>query len=398
MPRSAESSHLHDLRGASRLVIDAVAGVTDLVESMHGTIARVSPPVGVAPAKRASGISGLVYRSVRGVTRAVGVGLDAALGTLAPLVRGQASSPKREAILAALNGVLGDYLAATANPLAIRMSFRQQGRVLRIEREALSQTHPNASRLLVMMHGLCMNDLQWQRQGHDHGAALARELGFTPLYLHYNSGRAIPDNGRDFAEWMQTLVAQWPVPIERLAIVGHSMGGLVARSALHHARAERSPWVKQLDSLVCLGSPHHGAPLERAGSRVDYLLGISPYSAPFVRLGKIRSAGIMDLRHGRVIDTDGAKVPGSLPQSVPPLPRGVRSFAIAASKQKHDTGKHLRGDGLVPVASALGQHPDPALSLRFPNAHRALVLEANHFDLLHRQEAYQRMREWLADR
>lgn len=398
MPRSNESSHAHDLRGAGRLVIDAVAGVTDIVEAMHGTIARVSPPLGAAPAKRAGGISGLVYSGVRGVTRAVGVGLDAALGALAPLVRSQSSSPQREAVLAALNGVLGDYLAASENPLAIRMCLRQQGRVVSLERQALSHSHSQSGRLLVLLHGLCMNDLQWQRQGHDHGAALARDLGFTPLYLHYNSGRAIPDNGRDFAALMQELAAQWPVPIERLVIVGHSMGGLVARSALHHARSAPNAWVKQLDSLVCLGSPHFGAPLERAGSRVDYLLGISPYSAPFTRLGKIRSAGIQDLRHGRIIASEGADAPGAMPQSVPPLPRGVRCFAVAASKQKHGTGKRLRGDGLVPVDSALGQHPDAALGLRFPAANRALVHEASHFDLLHREEVYMRLREWLADR
>ncbi len=398
MPHSVESSHVHDLRGASRLVIDAVAGVTDLVEAMHGTIARVSPPVGVTPAKRAGGISGLVYSSVRGVTRAVGAGLDVALGALTPLIRKQVSTPQREAVLAALNGVLGDYLAASDNPLAIRMCLRQQGRALRLKREPLIESQLGSGRLLVLLHGLCMNDLQWQRQGHDHGMALARDLGFTPLYLHYNSGIAIPQSGRDFAALMQELVAQWPVPIERLAIVGHSMGGLVARSAVHQARSTRSTWVKQLDSLVCLGSPHFGAPLERAGNRVDYLLGISPYSAPFMRLGKLRSAGIQDLRHGRVIDTDGAGAPGDAPRSLPPLPRGVRCFTMAASKHKHGSRKRLGGDGLVPVESALGQHPDAALSLRFPAANRALVHEAGHFDLLHREEVYLRLREWLADR
>lgn len=398
MPRSVESSHVHDLRGAGRLVIDAVAGVTDIVEAMHGTIARLSPPVGMAPAKRSGGLSGLVYSSVRGVTRAVGVGLDTALGALTPLVRKHASTPQREAVLAALNGVLGDYLAASDNPLAIRMCLRQQGRELTLQREALSRLQPSSGRLLVLLHGLCMNDLQWLRQGHDHGAALARDLGFTPLYLHYNSGRSIPENGREFAALMHELSTQWPVPIERLVIVGHSMGGLVARSALHHANSGRSSWVKQLESLACLGSPHFGAPLERAGSRVDYLLGISPYSAPFVRLGKIRSAGIQDLRHGRIIDTDGAETPGDLPRLVPPLPRGVRCFAVAASKQKPGAGKRLSGDGLVPVDSALGKHSDAALSLRFPDSNRALVHEANHFDLLHREDVYQRLREWLADR
>ena len=221
-----------DLRGAGRLAIDAVAGITDLVEDMHRSIAGLSPPVGQAPTGGTGGISGLVYRSVRGVTRAVGFGIDVALGQLGPLIGKTRSSPRREAVLAALNGVLGDYLAATANPLAIRMQVRRAGMALELNRTALAAALPQATGNIVMLvHGLCMNDLQWQREGHDHGAALARDLGCTILYLHYNSGLRISTNGRAFATLMQALHDAWPVPIESISIVGHSMGGLVARSA-----------------------------------------------------------------------------------------------------------------------------------------------------------------------
>lgn len=385
------SSPADDLRGVSRLVVDAVTGITDIVESLHGTIARVKPPLVAQPAPHAPGISGLVYRGVRGVTRAVGFGLDAALAALSPLVRGARSLPQREALQAALNGVLGDHLAATDNPLAIRMCLRQGGRPVALQPEALAALPERSGRVLILLHGLCMNDLQWHRQGHDHGAALARDLGFTPLYLHYNSGLPIAANGREFARLMQALVQCWPVPIERLAILGHSMGGLVARSACHQARAARQHWLRRLDALACLGSPHFGAPLERAGSRLDYLLGISPYSAPFAGLGRIRSAGIQDLRHGWVLDAQASHA-GTVA-----LPRGVRCFALAASKSKHGA-RRLSGDGLVPVPSALGQHPDPGRSLRFPVRDRFVLHEANHFDLLHREEAYRQLRDWLADR
>jgi pimeloyl-ACP methyl ester carboxylesterase len=127
-------------------------------------------------------------------------------------------------------------------------------------------------RLLVLLHGLCMNDLQWQRAGHDHGDALARELGFTPIYLHYNSGLSVSTNGRILAQLMERLFDAWPVPIERFALIGHSMGGLVARSALHHSALipRGGPrWPARVDDLVCLGTPHQGAPLERAGHGVD---------------------------------------------------------------------------------------------------------------------------------
>ena len=301
-----------DLRGASRLAVDAVAGVAALVEELHHGIASRAPIVGAAPAGRTRGITGLVYRSVGGITRAVGIGLDAVLAPLAPLLGARASTPRREAIVAALNGVLGDHLAESRNPLAIAMRLRVGGRPLALEREALAAALPGATgRVLVLVHGLCMNDLQWQRDGHDHGAALARELQFTPLYLHYNSGLHVSTNGHEFAALLEQLVNAWPVPVDELVIVGHSMGGLVARSACDAARRARMRWPRQLDKLVFLGTPHHGAALERAGNRVDLLAAISPYTKPFARLGRLRSAGIQDLRHGNLLDADWQARPAS---------------------------------------------------------------------------------------
>ena len=119
-----------------------------------------------------------------------------------------------------------------------------------------------------------MNDLQWKRKGHDHGAALARDLAYTPVYLHYNSGLHISTNGRAFAELLEALVRLWPVPLTELVLIGHSMGGLVARSACHYGALARHEWLRRLDKLVFLGTPHHGAPLERGGNWVDMLLGV----------------------------------------------------------------------------------------------------------------------------
>ena len=391
-----------DLRGAGRLAIDAVAGITDLVEDMHRNIAGLSPPVGKAPTGGTGGISGLVYRSVRGVTRAVGFGIDVALGQLAPLIGKTRSSPRREAALAALNGVLGDYLAATANPLAIRMQVRRAGMALELNRTALAAALPQGTGNIVMLvHGLCMNDLQWQREGHDHGAALARDLGCTTLYLHYNSGLHISTNGRAFATLMQALHDAWPVPIESISIVGHSMGGLVARSACHYAKQSRATWQMKLRSLVFLGTPHHGAALERAGNRVDLLTAISPYTAPFTRLAKIRSAGVMDLRHGNLLDSDWQAVginhaPDN--RTPVPLPARVACHALAASKgaQPASTSRRrLPGDGLVSVRSALGLHDDPALALKIPATRRKFCYALGHFDLLSSTEVYVILRDWL---
>ena len=122
----AQPIHLRasDLRGFHRLASEATVGLTDLVEAMHHTIARAPGVLGESPRGRTSGITGLVYKSVRGVTRLVGGGVDALLGVAASLIAERPSSQQREAVVAALNGVLGDYLVASTNPLAITMCLR----------------------------------------------------------------------------------------------------------------------------------------------------------------------------------------------------------------------------------------------------------------------------------
>jgi len=398
-----------DLRGAARLTTDAVAGLTSLVEAMHARIASLPQlPAFGAPApddERTRGLTGLVYETVRGVTHVVGGSAEVLLGWLGgALIASDPRQPphaEREAVVAALNGVLGDHLAASDNPLAITMSFRQSGRPLALERSALRSRVPGATpKLLMLLHGLCMNDLQWQRAGHDHGDALARELGYTPVYLHYNSGLSVSTNGRILAQLMERLYDAWPVPIERLAMVGHSMGGLVARSAIHHgALIQRGGlrWPGRVDDLVCLGTPHQGAPLERAGHGVDLLLGAAPYAAPLARLSALRSAGINDLRQGNIV-SGPARGDGTHQCPQVSLPDRTRCFAIAASLgPTADTLKaKLLGDGLVPVASALGQHHEPDRRLGFAADRQVVVHDTSHLDLLSSAEVYAVLRRWLS--
>ena len=395
--------HAADLRGVNQLTIAGIAGVVDLVEAMHHQIASVPRMIAKPKRDRTTGITRLVYRSIHGVIGLVGHGLDRLLARLTPLLGERSTWPGREALLAALNGVLGDYLAASNNPLAITMGMRRRGIALPREREPLAAAIPQAGgKLLVLLHGLCMNDLQWMRNGHDHGAALARDLGYTPVYLHYNSGLHISTNGRALAEQLEALVRVWPVPLTELVLIGHSMGGLVARSACHYGALARHEWRRRLDKLVFLGTPHHGAPLERGGNWVDILLGVSPYSAPLARLGKIRSAGITDLRFGNLVDEDWNKRDrfarsGDRRVAVP-LPEGVACFAIAATtaKKAGDLSGRLLGDGIVPLASALGRHANPRLALAFDESEQWVAYGINHLDLLSRSEVYAQIKRWLA--
>ena len=420
---SLPSRNAADLRGASRLTIDAITGVTDLVEAVHANVIGLPGILGTSTTTSTRGIPGTVYRSVRGIARLVGNGIDLALAGFAPLLDRAMPIPQREAVLAAFNGVLGDHLAATGNPLAITMRLRHGGEALVLDRESLARMFPLASpRVLVFAHGLCMNDLQWNYGGHDHGTALADDLGYTPVHLHYNTGLPVSGNARAFSGLLQELVEAWPVPMQDLVIVGHSMGGLVARGACVVAQQNGDTWLSRLRKLVFLGTPHHGAPLERVGSWVDSLIGLSLYTAPFARLGRIRSAGIRDLRHGNIRDEDGAhkgvshkggKAEGGFDDGrrhgdgeghrdsrIPsPLPAHVQAYAVAATTQAARTGADLdglRGDGLVRIASAFGQHADRRFTLRIPAARRMLVYRTNHLELLGSAEVYARLRRWLA--
>jgi pimeloyl-ACP methyl ester carboxylesterase len=394
--------HAADIRGAGRLAVDATIGLTSLIETMHHNILRTPGILGESTQKPTSGITGLVYKSIRGITRAVGGGIDAVLARLVPFFGDRASSAEREVVLAALNGVLGDHLQHSANPLAIPTRLRRHGLALELKRDSLAAAIPGATgRVLVLVHGLCMNDLLWRRNDHDHGAALAVDAGFTPVYLNYNSGLHVSTNGQAFAGQLEMLLRAWPVPVDELVLLGHSMGGLVARSACHYAALARHAWPRHLRKIIFLGTPHHGAPLERGGNWIDAVLDASPYTTAFARLGKIRSAGVTDLRHGSMLDEDwdhqdrfarSRRKPCALP-----LPANVDCCTIAASIAKKSGGlaERLLGDGLVPLASALGKHKDPGRQLAFPKDRQWIGHGMNHLDLLDRKEVYAQIRRWL---
>ena len=395
-------NHVDDLRGASQLAVEATERVTEIVQAMHTTIAGGPAVLGKPLSGPARLVNGLVYGSIRGVTRLVGTSIELALAPLAPLLGESAPGPERELALAVLNGVIGDYLHETENPLAIEMRMRHDGHPLELDEAALREAFPRAGgKLLVLVHGSSMNDLQWSRQGHDHGAALALDLGFTPVYLHYNSGLHVSTNGRELDGLLERLVSHWPAPVDELVLLGHSMGGLVMRSACHYAEVRgASAWRSKLTKLVFLGTPHHGAPLERGGNWVDRILGVSRYSAPLARLGKLRSAGVTDLRFGNVLDEHWVGrdrfAHHDDPRDELKLPEGVECYAIAGTTSPEDEKSDPSGDGLVPVDSALGRHDELHMTLGFPESHRWIGYGIDHFDLLNRPEVYATIRSWLS--
>lgn len=375
-----KSTLVDQLRGATRLAVEATKSVTDIVESMHQTIGAGPNILGRPLERITKALTAPTYSAVRGITGVVGSGLDLALSKLAPML-GQ-SGGERNALLAALNGVMGDYLVATANPLALDMQLRADGVTLELD---AARARVAGQGVVLLIHGSSMNDEQWSRNGHNHGLALAQALGLVPLFLRYNSGLHVSQNGRSLAELLEQL------PVKELVIIGHSMGGLVARSALAFGDVSNHAWRKTPTTLVTLGTPHHGSPLERMGNWADVLLTISRYGAPLARLGHLRSAGVTDLRYGNVVDEhwenrDRFAREGDVRTAVP-LPKDVTCFAIAGSAAGES-------DGLVPVDSALGRHDRLALDF----ADTWVAPNTNHLDLLSSTAVYDKVLELVTAR
>lgn len=391
------AAHLHpaDLRALARLVTQATTGVTNLVEHVH-----LGQPLPGVP-DRNGGIAPLTYRTIRGVTRLVGDSLDTVLAPL-ELLGERRPTAERQAVLAALNGALGDQLAESGSSLAVTMAFRHNGETLPEDQPGLARALPAAGgKVILLIHGLLMSDTQWAFDGDDFGAALARDLGYTPIYLLYNSGRHISTNGRELADRLEALLSIWPCPAEEVSILGYSMGGLVARSAAHYGAAANHDWYRRLRHLVFLGTPHHGAPLERGGAWVNVALEAVPYAAPFGRIGRGRSAGITDLRHGNLLDEDWRgrdRFRDRLDtRQIVPLPAGVACYTMAGSLRPGPdaVSDRLLGDGLVPLNSALGFHRDPARTLDLPDERRWIGYGLGHLDLLRQPVVYDRLRAWL---
>jgi pimeloyl-ACP methyl ester carboxylesterase len=407
--------HLSDMQGYSRLAIEATLGVTDMVEAMHHNILKLPLPFGKTAIATPTGVHGVVYKvlqkssgavydSVRGVTKLVGKGLDAALEHMYPELAHANSSNERAALLSALNGVLGDHMAKTLNPLTIQMGFRHHGQTLQLNPTDLAKAMPDATaKLLVMVHGHCMSELQWRRNDHDHGEVVGAANGYTPLYLRYNTGLHISQNGRAFAKELEALVQAWPVPVEEICVVGYSMGGLVSRSAFHYAAQDNCSWLSHTRKLIFMGTPHHGSMVEQAGNMLDLALEVSPYSVALSRLGHIRSAGTTDLRHGNLIDEDWAgrnrfahpKDQRHLSQ----LPAGVQCYAIAAmiAEEHCEIRGKLFGDGLVPLRSALGQHKNADRNLAFPEGHRKTFYGLSHLGLLDSPDVCTQLQQWIGN-
>src|SRR5829696_5311253 len=341
-----------------------------------------------------------VYAGLGLGTRAVGMATAAAVATLdAPAL---STTPRGSALIAAVTGLRGDALEAEGSPLCEPMAVRVNGAPVALAPDGLREAFPEAGpRVVVFIHGLMTTEFSWALGGHERfGDRLAREIGCTPVYVRYNSGRHISENGRSLCELIEELVAAWPVDVEEIALVGHSMGGLVARSACCHATQDDADWARLATHSVSLGSPHMGAPLEQAVHVLSAGLAKLPETRPFANFLRRRSGGIRDLRQGSLVDEDWRgrdpdALRGAACAEVPLLEGATHCFvsATVTRSDRHPVGR-LLGDTLVLVPSASGR--SRTRRIPFEDEYGMHLGGASHFALLYHPAVYEKLRAWLA--
>ncbi|MES1193982.1 MAG: alpha/beta hydrolase, partial [Solirubrobacterales bacterium] len=299
-----------------------------------------------------------------------------------------------------------DRLDEAASPLAVPMAVRRSGRDVAVERDAIAAAFPSATaRPVVFLHGLCESDAAWSLRAAERGGTYATrvlpEVGGTAVTIRYNTGLRISENGRRLAALLGALVDAWPVAIERLALVGHSMGGLVIRSAGHAGTESGHRWPALVDTTVSLGTPHLGAPLERAAHLATWALSTVPESRPVAAVLRARSAGIKDLRHGSLVDAEWEALdPDALrgfTRADVPLLEGARHHVVAATLT--DSPDHplarIIGDLLVLTPSAHGLQGRRRV-IAFDDDSCRHVGGHGHFDLLNSPALDGLLCEWLA--
>ena len=402
-----------EIRDSGALVGTSLGEVAELAQGVHRAVAArifgALGPVGRPVQLVHDAIATTAYTSSRVGARVLptAAGLIAA-NTATPSTQAYADTPRGHFVLSALNGFWGDRIADRHTALAPALALRTHAGVLRRTPGNVAHDEANPTgRLVIFLHGLCENERffwfgaerNFGDAGTTYGSLLRDERGWTPLYAHYNTGLHVSDNGTLLADYLQALVARWPVPVTEIALVGHSMGGLVARSAAHVGAERDLEWTRVLRHVVGLGTPHLGAPLERWVNAGTHALSRLPETRPFATWLNRRSAGIKDLRFGAVLegdwlghDPDERLVDHCAPATLSPQV----AYSMVSATLSTDPDGRLAHDLLVEHVSAHGSgRPDAARRIDFEIDRLLHVGGRTHFHLLADREVYATLRSWL---
>ncbi|NNE17163.1 MAG: alpha/beta fold hydrolase [Myxococcales bacterium] len=419
---------MHRVRGFFEAVCDAVEDTTNLVERTHKNAARRSvrrfAPVEpfATPARAVNGVHEAIASGIYSTIRTISLGIRKAAVSSSDLI--EASAPALRTPMSAdaagslswvvdhaqagVSGFYGDWLRRKGSMLAPTMHLRHEGRPLDIDEQALrSAISDPSNKISVFVHGLSCTEWMWNIGAREYygdpkmnfGSQLKSDCDYTPLYVRYNTGLRVAENGRALSDLLSHVLAAYPVDIEKIALIGHSMGGLVCRSAAHYGALHREPWVPKLRHVVSIATPHHGAPLEKVVNLTAGALGRFDTAATQVIAEVLgaRSSGIKDLRYGYITDAEEQKHPDAMledSKEARPLLQHVAYYFVAATISKdrdHPLGQVV-GDMLVRLASAQGHDREPARRIPF---HSGRVLGGiSHLRLANHPEVYEALREW----
>jgi pimeloyl-ACP methyl ester carboxylesterase len=400
-----------DIRAVGDLAGEASSVLTTLVRGMHAGISgRVFDSIGPSATPTRTihdGLTRVIYggvdRGIRGAAHAAGILAAEIWGNEADEAL-ESRTDSTAAVIAAVNGIYGDALTERDSPLAGAMTIRCGDKPVALTTEALAEAYPAATnRVAVFVHGWCLTERSWSGRADEaedartYGERLHDDLGYSPVFLRYNTGLHISANGRTLAEMLELLHGQWPVPITELVLVGHSMGGLVARSACHYGAELQHDWANAVSRVVCLGSPHLGADLEKGVNIASWALSHLPETRAIAAFLNTRSDGVKDLRFGACLDEDWRDAdPDEFLRDrcheAPFLPHA--SYHFVSSTVTPTLLGLIAGDHLVRSKSAAGL----GKSRRIPfEPELGLTLTGlNHFDLLHHPLVYAKLHDWLA--
>ena len=368
-------------RGTATAVGAAVVEVSGVVQDMHSAITaanfgKFGAPGNLIAQAHTTHAAG-IYAAVRGVARIAAAGTGLALEAATPEdATAFADTEKGAWTLSGLACAFGDSLKKANNALSPQMSVRANDTAVPLDIDSLQGAYPNATNhIVVFIHGLAGTEYAWGSDA-SFGSQLADEFDVTPVYVRYNSGDYISGTGEEFAQLLNDLTLAWPVDVERLTLVGHSMGGLAIHRACEVGLNSNYFWVNLVDEVFCLGSPHRGTALERSANVAISLIDQHPITKPLARLANRRSAGIKDLRHGSVSPQDHA--------SEDVNHRNVQDhvdITLLPNANYHFIAATLPSRSLGPVADAIGDilvTPVSATGKSWSGKRRPLPVDSAH--------------------
>ena len=306
--------------------------------------------------------------------------------------------------LSILNGAIGDKLENSL--LEISMGFYYQNKKLSLNTDSLKkyqlkQDAALSNKICILIHGLTHNETAWDFPDKaTYGAFLERDFQFSPFYLRYNTGSHISDNGKKLAYLLETLYQNYPIPIQEICIIAHSMGGLITHSACHYAQEMNYTWTEKLKNIFLLATPHSGSFLEKFANMTTHILTKVPnWQTRLVgEVINLRSAGIKDLRFGYLREEDWntqmtENITNQAPKDIKKI-IGASYYVIAGRLTKDEKHwiTHLFGDILVNThsAKAEGHH-----HFHFPPENCYEFAQTNHFKIQTKMEVYEKIKGWI---